>query len=380
VNAAADIIDTSHVDAAFANAQRADEAARRRRLIAISGIATLLGGIGIGALCYGASFLMVKARTELIEVPTVYTKTELIEVPTVYETTKYVVTEKLVEVPPGSKVSEATIPKPEPPPPPPPAKVPPAKVSMPETTPVTRPWNTLIDKKYVGRITAVINGAVCIDHDTLDADCIHVALTDGNHHAVLDANGNPQVNPDFDLSPMSKWIGSDAYKAAVPEDPSHLSNFWVADGTGNLTRFEHAPKGQQASTPSTANADSVPLQSDGQSLHLEVGLGARTYAYILDTGASDMTVTRSIADHLVLEGHAIRGESIPVVLADGSRHTEPTIVIDRVTVGTHTVENVVASVSSDNAMMLLGLSVLNRIGPFTVDAPHLTLTFNGAAS
>jgi clan AA aspartic protease (TIGR02281 family) len=475
VNAAADIIDTSHVDAAFANAQRADEAARRRRLIAISGIATLLGGIGIGALCYGASFLMVKARTEVIEVPTVYTKTELIEVPTVYETAKCVVTDKLVEVPPGSKVSEATTPKPASPPPPPvkvakapeptapqgdeglgdltshgsawppliawcqarsysehvcdnvvgkpappartsnaglddflagcehqgytaneciarfasggpgtqsfpPAKVPPAKVSMPDTTPVTRPWNTLIDKKYVGRITDVINGAVCIDDDTLDADCIHVALTDGNHHAVLDANGNPQVNPDFDLSPMTKWIGRDAYKAAVPEDPSHLSNFWAADGTGNLTRFEHAPKGQQASTPSTANADSVPLQSDGQSLNLEVGLGARTYTYMLDTGASDMTVTRSIADHLVLEGHAIRGESIPVVLADGSRHTEPTIVIDRVTVGTHTVENVVASVSSDNGMMLLGLSVLNRIGPFTVDAPHLTLTFNGAAS
>ena len=30
--------------------------------------------------------------------------------------------------------------------------------------------------------------------------------------------------------------------------------------------------------------------------------------------------------------------------------------------------------------MLLGLGVLNAIGKFEVDAPHRTLTFNGAAS
>jgi clan AA aspartic protease (TIGR02281 family) len=455
VNAAADIIDTSHVEAAFANAQRADEAARRRRLIAISGIAILLGGIGLGALAYGASFLMVKARTEVIEVPTVYTKTELIEVPTVYETTKYVVTEKLVEVPAGSKVSErapnpAESPGKAAPPPvkvaPPPAEAPPVNVapkggdapspdltahgtnwpplvafcqargyreeicndvagkshapydpcfsatsgshcqvdppgpvlgSAPDSAPVTRPWDTLTDKQYVGIITDVIDGAVCYDHDTLPGDCTHVGLTDGNHHAILDANGKPQVNPYIDLAPMSKWVGFDGYRAAVAEDPSHLSWYWVADGKGNLIKYEQAPKGQQASAPSTGGADTVALTTDGQSLNLDVGLGGKyTYSFMLDTGASDMTVRESVAQLLVRSGHAFEGESIPVVLADGSHHTVPTVVIDRVTVGSHTVENVVASVSPDRAMMLLGLSVLTRIGPFAVDAPHLTLTFN----
>ena len=480
MNAAADIIDTSHADAAFANAQRADEAARRRCLIAISGIATLLGGIGLGALCYGASFLMVKARTELIEVPTVYTETKLIEVPTVYETTKYVVTEKIVEVPAGSKVSarapnpaelpgkaaspapletdptapKVNAPKPElvPAPAPKVAEAPSKpnpnealpdflkrcqkfgyhltycnylfqhypslstgvtepKLDAPPNdltahgsawpplvawcqargygeavcndvagkpatpAPVTRKWDELRDKEYVGRITSVTEDEVCFDRS--DSTCTAPILEDPDRpgHVKLDASGHTMRDKTLSQMPMYKWIGFDAYTASDPQDPQHAAHYWVADGTGKLIAFYSEPR---IAPTSAANADSVTLTTDGQSLHLEVGLGARTYSYMLDTGASDMTVTKSIADLLVLEGHAIRGESIPVVLADGSRHTEPTIVIDRVTVGSHTVENVVASVSSDNAMMLLGLSVLNRIGPFTVDAPHLTLTFNGA--
>jgi hypothetical protein len=54
----ADIVDDSHVREALDNAYRTDEAARKRALIWTWGRAALLGGIGIGALCIGASFLI----------------------------------------------------------------------------------------------------------------------------------------------------------------------------------------------------------------------------------------------------------------------------------------------------------------------------------
>ena len=71
---AADIVDTSHVDAVFANQQRNADSARRRAMIWTVGKSALWGGVGLGALCFGASFLV---QPKIIKVP------ELIEVPTV---------------------------------------------------------------------------------------------------------------------------------------------------------------------------------------------------------------------------------------------------------------------------------------------------------
>jgi clan AA aspartic protease (TIGR02281 family) len=178
-----------------------------------------------------------------------------------------------------------------------------------------------------------------------------------------------------DLSPMSKWLGYSVYKATRPEDPQHLADFWVANN-GELIKFEMAPKGEGQRA-----ADSVTLRSDGQSLLLDVGIGARTnWPFVLDTGASEMTVTQSLADELVREGYAVRGEHETVTYADGKPHDVPTISVDAVMVGTHRVTDVHVSVSPDRSPMLLGLGVLNRIGRFTVDVANHRLLFEGVAS
>jgi hypothetical protein len=69
----ADIVDTSHVDEALANARRDGESARRRAMIWTVGKSVLWGGVGLGALCIGASFLVPKVKvvetTKLVEVP-----------------------------------------------------------------------------------------------------------------------------------------------------------------------------------------------------------------------------------------------------------------------------------------------------------------------
>ena len=207
---AADITDTSQVDAVFANQQRNADNARRR---AISGqpVSHPNRWLGIGALLFGASFLV---QPKIIKVP------ELIEVPTVYETTRLIEVPKIVEVPKiiaGGKLID--------PPKPTPAPAAPATVS--DAPAPTRTWNELIDKQYVGIITSVTDDQICFDHSTIN--CTAPALVDENGHARLDPEGNVISDRTKSNMPMARWINYSVYKAVDPSDPIHLSHFWVAE-------------------------------------------------------------------------------------------------------------------------------------------------------
>jgi hypothetical protein len=58
-----------------------------------------------------------------------------------------------------------------------------------------------------------------------------------------------------------------------------------------------------------------------------------------------------------------------------AQNIEPFIMIDSVTVGTHVLHTVEASVTPDGSEYLLGMSLRNQIGPFKVDTAGLKLTF-----
>jgi clan AA aspartic protease (TIGR02281 family) len=252
-----------------------------------------------------------------------------------------------------------------------PLYIPPVK-SLPPPQPApsteTHKWDQLADKQYVGIITDVPDGRVCYDHNT--AICTYAVKMDVDGHIVADSNNHAVPDPDIDFSPMVKWIGYSAYKAHRPGEPDDSAIYWVADH-GMLIRFEAALKGQ---------SNVIRLRSDGMSLLLDVGLGEMVRPFVLDTGASSMTVTADVAAELVSAGHADPNGATAVTYADGTTHTVQTVTIDAVKVGTHVLRNVPAMVTPSGAPMLLGLDVLKAIGKFEVDAPHRTLTFNGGAS
>jgi predicted aspartyl protease len=119
-----------------------------------------------------------------------------------------------------------------------------------------------------------------------------------------------------------------------------------------------------APAPVAVPRDAVPLYTtDGwRSMSLAVGLGGNSYPFTLDTGATDMSVTWSIADQLVRGGEAVLGRDVPSTLADGSQQINHTIIIHSVTIGGRTVHDVVEGVTPDGGMMLLGMSILNPLG------------------
>ena len=89
---------------------------------------------------------------------------------------------------------------------------------------------------------------------------------------------------------MVKWIGYSIYKADNPADPKHLADYWIADH-GTLIKFESAPKGEGVDV--TYAPVCRPELDAGCRAWREVPL-----SFVLDTGASNMTVTSEAADWL----------------------------------------------------------------------------------
>jgi hypothetical protein len=120
-----------------------------------------------------------------------------------------------------------------------------------------------------------------------------------------------------------------------------------------------APQCNQTPAPqpsvSASSGDSVALTSDdgGRSLYLFADLGTGPYRFLLDTGATDLVVTEGVANDLLKNGMATEGPPAEVRLADGSVHEQNT-----------------------GGSMLIGMSVLNRIGKITIDAVNRKLIFN----
>src|SRR5690348_6896279 len=78
----ADIVDTSHVDAALASLRRNEENARRRASVLTWGKATLLGGIGVAAVIAALAFLphpKVIETTKVVEKPVIIEKPVIVE-------------------------------------------------------------------------------------------------------------------------------------------------------------------------------------------------------------------------------------------------------------------------------------------------------------
>jgi clan AA aspartic protease (TIGR02281 family) len=139
----------------------------------------------------------------------------------------------------------------------------------------------------------------------------------------------------------------------------------------------------EASTPppapsySSGGVDAVPVVYQDRSVHLVAKLGDQYVNMLLDTGATDVTVNRKLAEQLVASGHATWGPSVSSTLANGLTTDTPTILIDSVQVGGHVVTSVRAGVDPDGAMSLLGMSVLRQInsGKFTIDTANNVLVF-----
>ncbi len=101
--------------------------------------------------------------------------------------------------------------------------------------------------------------------------------------------------------------------------------------------------------------------------------------FILDSGASDVSISSDVALTLIKTGTVKESDFIGseiYTFADGSKATSRVFIIRKLTIGNHVIYNVRASITeSIDAPMLLGQSVLSRFGKMVVDNDSHTLKF-----
>jgi aspartyl protease family protein len=100
---------------------------------------------------------------------------------------------------------------------------------------------------------------------------------------------------------------------------------------------------------------------------------------ILDSGAADLMLTPKVANILIRNGTLTEDDFLPgqvYRLADGSRKKHMRARLRSVTIGTRTFRDITFSISdSDNSPMLLGQSLLERLGKYTIDYRNGVLLF-----
>ena len=132
----------------------------------------------------------------------------------------------------------------------------------------------------------------------------------------------------------------------------------------------------QTEATSPAARDAIPLRNVNGAMYVYANLGGIPHNMLVDTGASMSQVTVPIANVLISRKQAYLSNSIiPMTLADGTVHPRQVIVVRRVTIGRHTINNVPMTVADDGADLLLGLSEIGAMGSFTIDRVHGRISF-----
>ena len=130
--------------------------------------------------------------------------------------------------------------------------------------------------------------------------------------------------------------------------------------------------------PCMADGEPIPLfEKSGATLYLAGHIeGYGDTEFLLDTGASYMTVNAELLKTLERGGHAEYLRRLAGTFADGRRRAIPIYRISGIMIGDCHLRDVEAAVLPGGVRNILGLSALRRTSAFTLtmNPPELSLT------
>jgi gag-polyprotein putative aspartyl protease len=159
------------------------------------------------------------------------------------------------------------------------------------------------------------------------------------------------------------------------QDPHYATSARCAPAPAPAAQAAPAPVASPPAKPAAPARDAVQLIPLNNALYLHVSIDGHDELMQLDTGANISTIKESLADSLVAAGEAKDMGTGEYVMANGVKSTHRTVVVQSLQLGSHRRGEVPMAVVSNDGMQLLGLSVLNSIGTFTVDSASNQLVF-----
>jgi clan AA aspartic protease (TIGR02281 family) len=130
-----------------------------------------------------------------------------------------------------------------------------------------------------------------------------------------------------------------------------------------------------------SNQAVVPMVSDGGTFAVPVTINNQlTLKFVVDSGASDVSIPTDVVSTLVRTGTITDGDflgSQTYKLADGSTVPSQRFQIRSLKVGNRTLENVTANIEPVAGQLLLGQSFLRRFKSWSIDNARSALILNG---
>ncbi len=220
-----------------------------------------------------------------------------------------------------------------------------------------------IEKKYYSRSCEIHFNCKKVDKYSFDEpNCITVGLPSQN------GNGS------YDYTPKTWWriMAWDSYSL------DRLYNafqylFFEMKGSGRYNRGENDPfspsnyGNNEANIIGRATSEVIPLLSTNGVYEIWVNIGIVKKKFVLDSGASDVTISNDVEKELIKLG-VVKKEyylsSSLYRIADGSIISCRRFILPSLTVGKFTVKNLTISVSNS---MLLGKGFLDKFSRWSID-------------
>lgn len=120
----------------------------------------------------------------------------------------------------------------------------------------------------------------------------------------------------------------------------------------------------------TSKSNLIKLNENNGVYTLSVKFGAITKIFVLDSGASEITISNTLENELIKNGIIKKEDYLPDALykiADGSIINQRRVVIKNLSVGEFKLKNISASIGNENTPLLLGRNFLGIFKTWSID-------------
>ena len=126
----------------------------------------------------------------------------------------------------------------------------------------------------------------------------------------------------------------------------------------------------------SSKSEKIKLTEQNGTFGINVNFGDITESFVLDTGASETTITNTLEKELIANGLITKSDYLPdglYKIADGSIITQRRILLKELSVNQYSVKKIVVSVGNVNSPLLLGKNFLDKFKSWSIDNNEKTL-------
>lgn len=125
-----------------------------------------------------------------------------------------------------------------------------------------------------------------------------------------------------------------------------------------------------------SNSGTIQLKEQNGTFQIPVKIGGISKSFVLDSGASDTTISSELEAQLIRNGTITKENYLSNALyriADGSIISQRRFVLKSLKVGNFTVKNIIISVGDEDSPLLLGKNFLDRFETWVINNSNKTI-------